>query len=228
MGLSPQEVITRRAFDDEVIRSMPASPILHVEGYRSLEDISAGRTTTAAEGARGKVLYYAAWYRFPVLVGPGQTTDCAVAVFNANVHGFPFTPPIAHITSKPKPWSPHVAPSSGIICQGDAWSRARGSMLLAHAIVHVARLRNCDEQDRSPDYVGYNAGAITYWRETMGCRPLNPGLNYPVPSVEVTHGIAAAEPVPMFRMLEGDTIEPYAGIQMLNCAQNAGFQLIGG
>ena len=226
MGLSLQDIITRRAFDDEVIRSMLPSPVLHVEGYKTLEDIGAGRTASAADAVRGKILYYAAWYRFPILIGPGETTDEAVAVFNANVKEFPFSPPLAHITSTPLPWSPHVRPDDGLICQGEAWMRARGSMLLAHAIVHVARLLNCDEKDRPSTYVGYNEAAITYWRNSMGCRPLTPGLQYPVPSAEITHGIEA---LPQFRLVGDDDCD---GVDRSNfqlvAPRHDGFHLVGG
>jgi len=228
MGLAPAEIITRRAFDDEVIRSMLPSPILDVEGFRTLEDVGAGRPATAKEGAAGRILYYAAWYTFPVLIGPGKTTDGVVAVFNANVPEFPHAGPLAHIASTPMPWSPHVRPEDGMICQGYGWQRANGRMLMAHAIVHVARLLNCDESDRGPEYGGYNRVAMTYWRETMRCRPLTAGLKYPVPSVEVTHGISSREPLPQFRVLDDDVdVDNAIGFQLVTPRDDA-FQLIGG
>ncbi len=228
MSLSPSELRSRRAFDDEVIRSMLPSPILQIEGYKTIEDVSAGRTATAQEGAAGKILYYGAWYRFPILIGPGETTDHAVAVFNADVHDFPFTGSIAYVVSKPLPWSPHVHPGNGLICQGESWSRSRGKMLLAHAIVHVARLLNCDEQNRDPSYSGYNSEAIMYWRQTMRCQPLTPGLKYPVPSAEVTHGVSLSQPVQQFRLLGDDPDASNDSGFRLVTHQDDGFQLVGG
>lgn len=99
---------------------------------------------------------------------------------------------------------------------------------MAHAIVHVARLLNCDESDRGPEYGGYNRVAMTYWRETMRCRPLTAGLKYPVPSVEVTHGISSREPLPQFRVLDDDVdVDNAIGFQLVTPRDDA-FQLIGG
>jgi hypothetical protein len=230
MDLSYAEVLTRRALDDEVIRSLLPSPVLQVEGFTSLKNVHAARPATAAEGAAGKILFYVAHYRFPVLVGPGRTTDGATALFDASVHEYPYTPPLAHITSQPLPWSPHVLPTTGLVCQGLAWLNRRGRMLLAHAIIHVARLLNCDEKDRERDYVGYNGPAIRYWRETMQCRPLTPGLKYPVPSVAVTHGISAAAPGEAgFRLLDDPDIDlddADAGFRVVE-PDDAGFVVLG-
>lgn len=228
MGLSPQELISRRAFDDAVIRSMLPSQILHAEAYKTQDDLRAGRPATAQDAAAGKALYYAVWYDFPILIGPAKTTNQAVAVFNTNVPDFPFRTPEAYIVSKPLPWSPHFHPQSGLICQGDAWARSRGNMLLAHAIVHVARLLNCDEKDRDPMYVGWNSAAITYWRRTMNSKPLNEGLPYPIPSVEVTHGISSRPPLPQFQLVDDEQRDADDfGFKFVGPAED-GFQLVGG
>lgn len=227
MALSPQEIITRRAFDDDVIYSMLPSPILEVEAYKSIDDVPNGRAASRQDGATGKVNCYVVSYRFPILIGPDTTTDHAVAVFNTDVPDYPFRPPIAHIVSRPFPWSPHFHPEHGLICLGDAWRLSRGSMLLAHAIVHVARLLNCDEKDRGAAYIGWNEAAINYWRHTMHRRPLSPELPYPAPRAEVTHGVAAAAPLQQFRLID-DGRDEYAdsGFCLMG-EQDMGFQLIG-
>ena len=101
-------------------------------------------------------------------------------------------------------------------------------MLLAHAIVHVARLLNCDEKDRPEDYVGYNEAAITYWRRTLRCRPLTPGLKYPTPSVEVTHGISSCAALPQFQLLDDEGAEANASGFQIVTHQDDGFQLVEG
>lgn len=207
---------------------MLPSPVLDVDGYVSHDDLRKGRLATPEEGAAGRVLFYEVRYRFPVLMGPGETTDGATALLNTSVHDYPYTAPAMTVTSRPLPWSPHVAPGSGVVCHGFGWQRSRGRMLLAHAIVHVARLLNCDEEDRDPSYVGYNGQAVRYWRTTMGRMPLNPGLSYPTPSVEVTHGVAAERPLPAFRLVEeSDIAGTLAAVRFID-DEPSGIRLVGG
>jgi hypothetical protein len=227
MGLTPLELRSRRAFDDETVMSMLPSEVLDVDGYVSREALARGDLGTSEDGASGRILLYLVRYRFPVLVGAGETIDGATALFNAGVFDYPFTAPIASVTSAPLPWSPHVEPKSGLVCQGFGWQRSRGSMLLAHAIVHVARLLNCDEEDREPSYVGYNAAAIKYWRTTMGSRPLTPGLRYPVPRTETTHGVGARAAESGFRLVDAETDTRSPSIFQLLDDEQSGIRVIG-
>lgn len=204
MSLTPEEVLTRRAFDDEVIRSMLPSDLIEIDGFRSRDALERGVVATRADGEAGHVLFYVVRYHLSLFIAAGKLTDGATVLLDASVRGYPHASPLAYVKSRPIPWSPHVHPSTGIVCLGDGWARSKGRMLLAHTIVHVARLLNCDEQDRGSGYHGYNPAAIRYWREVLGRRPITPGLAYPTPSVEITHGIATNERLAAFRLIEDD------------------------
>lgn len=201
MALSPAEQQSRYAFDYEVVRSMLPSEILEVDGFTSREAAEKGHPATEADAKAGRVRLYLVRYTFPMLVGPGERIGGATVFLDISSKAYPFEEPSACVVTRPLPWTPHVHPKTGVICQGENFTTSRGRALLAHAIIHIAHILNLDEPDRGPGYFGYNPDATRYWRESMRCAPLNQGLPYPHPSVEVTHGVSV---VPAFRILEED------------------------
>lgn len=189
--LTPSQLRFRLAFDHRVIRGLTVTdhvviqPVTSVDGRRE-------REVTPEEGEAGLATRYLVEYRFPILTGPGPTTERALVRFDLLAGGnYPHSDPVVEVLSRPRPWTPHVHPASGSVCIGGGWSRARGRMLAAHLIVHVMRLLNFDEPPPSDGYEGWNGEAIRYWRRVLGLRPLHPTLPYPVLPAEVTHRVAA-------------------------------------
>ena len=200
MGLTTSQGRSRRGFDYRVVREL-RSPILRsILAFASEDDLRRGREVTVEEGEQGRANVYVVTYDLEFLTGPGAVGRGAVVVFALPGDTYPFVAPAAGIRSAPTPWSPHVH-ASGMICIGEGWAEARGNMLLAQLIVHVARLLNCDEPDRGPEYGGWNPAAIAYWRTTMGCQPLR-RLDYPVLPIHVTHGVQ--DPAAAFRAVAAD------------------------
>ncbi|MDB4931674.1 MAG: hypothetical protein JWM10_4158 [Myxococcaceae bacterium] len=187
--LNPAQLRTRLAFDHSVIRGLTAADHVTV---RAFADGRHEREVTLTEGEAGLATRYLAEYRFPILTGPGPTTDRALVRFDLLAGGnYPFSEPVVEVLSRPRPWTPHVHPSSGAVCLGGGWRRAQGRMLAAHLVVHVMHLLNFDEPAPDAGYSGWNGEAISYWRGKLGLRPLHPGLPYPVLPAEVTHRVAA-------------------------------------
>lgn len=187
--LTLAEVTSRRGLDYRVVRSTNGNGVLGVSAHRTLNDLRQGRVIEEAAGVRGEAQFYLAAYYFPVLIGAGKTTERVLVSFDISSGNYPYAEPLAAVLSRPLPWNPHVHPSSGIVCIGETWRMGRGKMLAAQLILHVAKLLNCDEPDRGSGYVGWNGAAINYWRTVMRKAPVTPGLAYPVPPVDITHGI---------------------------------------
>jgi hypothetical protein len=192
--LTPSERTDRLALCYRATVRLSAPGLRSVRAFGSEAELRAGRELSAEEGEAGRALFYLVEYAFPILVGPGPTTDRAVARFDLLAGGnYPYSDPSVAILTRPLPWSPHVRPQTGAVCIGEGWKHASGRMLAAHLVVHVMRLLNCDEPERDPSYGGWNAAAVRYWRTTMRTKPLNPDLQYPVLPAEITHGAADAE-----------------------------------
>lgn len=188
--LSPSQLRSRLAFDHRVIRGLTATD--HVTIQPVFVDGRREREVTIEDGEAGLATRYLVAYRFPILVGPGSTTNHAMVRFDLLGGGsYPHSAPVVEVLSQPRPWTPHVHPTSGAVCIGHGWSRAQGRMLAAHLIVHVMRLLNFDEPPPDQGYEGWNGEAIRYWREVLRLRPLHPALPYPVLPAEVTHRVAA-------------------------------------
>jgi hypothetical protein len=83
------------------------------------------------------------------------------------------------VISDKVPWSPHFRKNLPV-CAGEIWTESRGTMILGHLLIHVAKLLNFDELLRTADYNGYNPEAAYYWRTKLNMQPINPGLLYPV------------------------------------------------
>ena len=186
--LTPALQRSRLAFDYRTTRALVAPALGAVRAYRAEDDLRARREVTPDDGAAGQAVLYVVEYRLPVLVGPDTTVPAVTVRFNLLDGGnYPYSTPAAAVTSRPTPWSPHVHPATGLVCLGEGWPLAAGRMLFAQLVVHVLRLLNCDEPDRDPSYVGWNAAAIHYWRTVLHRRPLHPDLEYPRLPAELTH-----------------------------------------
>lgn len=189
--LSAKDLRSRLAYDARVCARLH-SPHLTLTGHVSAEAMQAGTVATEVEAEAGRVVFYMARFAFPVLINAGATTPSSVLSFNLLAGGsYPFSDPVVTVISRPLPWSPHVYPGSGSVCTGEEWGRSGGRMLMAQMVLHSMRVLNCDEPDREARYVGWNGEAVRYWRDVMKCRPLNPGLVYPMLPEDLTHGITA-------------------------------------
>lgn len=188
--LSPADLVSRLAFDWRVLSALRSPHLGALHAFASADDARAGRALTPRDGEAGHAACYAVEYRLPVLVGPGKTVPTATVWFDLLAGGrYPLSDPFVTCTSRPLPWSPHVNQTSGSVCIGDGWRRARGRMLAAQLVVHVLHILNFDEPDRGPDYVGWSATAAHHWRTVLNGRPLTPDLAYPVLPVEITHAV---------------------------------------
>lgn len=189
--LNPIQLRSRLVFDHRVIHGLTATDRVTIKAI-ALTDGRREREVTFEEGEAGLATRYLVEYRFPILTGPGPTTDRAIVRFDLLAGGnYPHSDPLVEVLSSPRPWTPHVHPASGSVCIGGGWKRAQGRMLAAHLIVHVMRLFNFDEPEPDKGYVGWNGEAIRYWRDVLDLRPRHPTLQYPVLPAEVTHRIAA-------------------------------------
>lgn len=188
--LSPADLRGRLKYDFEVIEGMCSPHLGPIQPFLSDRDLEAGVPAAPSMCTAGLARLYMVEYRFPILVGEGKTIPSVRAKFDLLAGGnYPFSPPTVTCIGTPLPWSPHFHPSSGLVCLGDGWSHRRGHMLAAQLIVHVARLLNFDEPERSGEYGGWNFAAANYWRTVLKKRPLNPDLEYPVLDARVTHGV---------------------------------------
>lgn len=203
-GLTRADLRSRFAFDHEVMRGMSADGLGAVRAFTSYQNARSGHEASIADGEAGRVVLYVVEYRFRHLVGPGRTAESAVAVFDlASGGNYPFSRPAVSFVEQPLPWSPHVHPTSGAVCLGDGWQRARGRMLAAQLVVHVMRLINFDEPDRGPGYEGWNGAAIRYWRRELRGRPFLPNLVYPRLPAGLTHA-CDEDPYSGFNAVEDD------------------------
>jgi ubiquitin-protein ligase len=186
--LLPAELRLRRAFDYRVIQGLRSDHLGRIRAYTSDEAYQAGVVAGDQEGAAGLVRHYVVPFNFPILIGAGKTTPGVVVKFDLQTcSNYPFAPPMVTCLGEPRPWSPHVHPTSGVVCLGGGWSAAHGRMLAAQLFIHVMRLLNCDEPGSGDSYGGWNAAAVQYWRTVLKCQPLNPELGYPVLPSDVTH-----------------------------------------
>ncbi|MBI5536586.1 MAG: hypothetical protein HY898_27950 [Deltaproteobacteria bacterium] len=188
MRLSAADLRSRLGFDFRVIQALTSPALGPIRAYASAAELARKREVSVEAGEAGQAALYVVEYRFPILVAAGKRTDSASARFDLLAGGdYPYSAPAVQITSKPLPWSSHVYSPTGTVCLGDGWSNARGRMLAAQLIVHVMKLLNFDEPE--PGHSGWNAAAVTHWRDVMKRQKLNPDLAYPILPVSITHGI---------------------------------------
>jgi hypothetical protein len=201
MTLNPAKLMTRLALDYRTTMPLESPAIGAIRAFPSLTAFRSGEEVKPPEGQSGRATIYVVDLVFPVLTGPGMTTSGTTLLFDLLAGGnYPFDAPLVAVASTPPPWSPHVHPTTGLVCVGTSWDSAHGTMLLAQLITHLIRILNCDEKDQL-GYVGWNEAAIKYWRTELDCRPLNPTLRYPLLPDEIT---GANGPPPQFRRKSND------------------------
>lgn len=225
--LDATQVRTRLRFDSEVARKLGADSLGLLRGFASMREYRAGNEASREDEEAGRVAVYEVEMRLRHLVGPGETAERAVVLFDLLAGGnYPYSDPAVSMVGRPLPWSPHVHPTSGAVCLGEGWRRAKGQMLFAQLLVHVMRLLNCDEPDRGADYAGWNAAAARHWRETLRRRPVAPDLVYPVLPIEVTHGAEDADCD--FAAAPAAGSDRSGGFAPLDLLEDAWFQPLGG
>jgi hypothetical protein len=196
--LDPKQLQSRLRFDWTIAQKMNG-PIVSVQAFKGLGDLSGRKDPIVKEEAAHRACVYSIEYQVRSLVGEAKYHDrFEISVDLLSGGNYPYSQPGCFVTSKPVPWSPHFSPHSGAICLGELWTEAVGTMTLGHLIVHLARLLNFDEPDREPSYGGWNPEATKYWRTVLKCQPITPGLVYPTLPAEVTHGIEILHK-PLFR-----------------------------
>lgn len=204
-SLSPTELASRLAYDHQVVSRLRA-PWLSWTAARTALGLGGTRHPSAPGAEGGQARVYLVSYDFPTLTGPGRfASQPTVVRFDLLAGGnYPFTLPEAAVTSSPLPWGPHIG-TGGQICLGHAWGEARGRMLLAHLVIHMARLLNLDEPDNGQPHM--NGAATAWWRAHLDSRPINPELRYPILPLDLTHGIEASRAGAAFRP-RGHTAPP--------------------
>lgn len=202
--LTPAELRSRLAYDYEVMLGLDGPTIESWRGFVSHAAAAAGVEATPAEAAAGLVTLYSVTYAFPMLSEANVRLPRATATFDLTAGGnYPSTDPAVQFVSHPRPYCPRVSPVSGVVCVGPGWFQSRGHMLLAQLVVHVMRLVNFDEPPGGDG--GLNQLAFAYGINTLGRRPLNPGLVYPTLAEETTH---EAPPVPAVVVVEPVEFRP--------------------
>ena len=185
--MTPRELRVRLALDARVIARLRSPHLGAIRGSTSPAHLDRREAATAAELAEGKAVFWTVEYRFPMLSGPGKALPAATAAFNLLAGGrYPGSPPAVSFVTRPLPWCGHVNPSTGSVCLGEGWERARGQITLAHLVVHVMRLANFHEPATDD---GNNVEALRYGRSVLGGGPLHPDLVYPALPADILHGV---------------------------------------
>ncbi len=196
--LNPQELQSRLLFDWTIATKM-ASPLVHIEAFRGVADLSRGKNAIVKQQDGPQACAYLVEYRIRSLIGEGIFHNrFQVTIDLLSGGNYPFSEPACYVTSQPIPWSPHFLAGQGSICLGELWAQSRGAMTVGHLIVHICKLLNFDEPDRGPSYSGWNAAAVQYWRTVLKRQPIEKGLIYPTLPAEVTHAIEVPQK-PVFR-----------------------------
>lgn len=177
--LTPAQRQDRLRFDYLVVSKMQ-SPFMSVTAYRSVEEMKARRNPIGSRDEGHLALHYIADYKIKTLIGEDRYSSGTSIHFDLLAKGdYPFSEPNCWVISNDIPWTPHFTKGE-TVCLGEIWKESKGSMLLGHLLVHVAKLLNFDEIPRSPNYNGYNGAAVRYWRTKLNMQPITPGLAYPV------------------------------------------------
>jgi len=185
VSLTPAQLQSRLALDYRIVQAM-AGKVLRPEAYRTAEDLERRTNQISSERDSHLATRYLVTFRVPTLIGRGRFVDETVIGFDLAVRDYPYAEPHTWIVSKHVPYSPHFRENYPV-CIGEVWCEEEGSWLLGHLLRHIARLLNWDEVARGGGYVGWNRDAVEYHRRTYGNRPLNPGLQYPVLPLALTH-----------------------------------------
>ena len=181
--LSPTELIGRQRADHLLLTALDEADCpISVTGHRSANEARANRKPVAL-GVKLPPSHYRVVYDFDTLRAPG-TRHRPTIVHVAPLAGgsYPTTSPGAWVISGVIPWTPHFAPQVPICHGGHVWTPNRTQ--LVDYVVHIGKLLNFDEPPPHPGYVGYNAAAVSYWRDTMQLAPLDPKLKFPAMRLE--------------------------------------------
>jgi hypothetical protein len=190
--LTLEDLRSRLALDYRAMRSLRGSTIGRIEAFVSPLDLVSGREATEAQGLAGLATAYRVEFRFPMRRSAREGLHRARAVFQVTSHAYPFAEPFVGFERDAIPFAPHIAPSTGHVCTGDAWLLAQGHWLLANFVIHVMKLANYDEP-RTKDT--FSQEAFDYAHGVLHGEPLNPDLDYPVIDEQVTHSGAPPTPV---------------------------------
>lgn len=188
MPLSAAEIASRLSLDFRAAMLLRSLCVPELSAYPDESSFQRDKPIAGPEDA-SRARIYKVRYAVRTLTAVDATSESTVVKYDLLAGGsYPFTVPLATVMSRPVPWSPHFH-STGTICLGAGWQQARGKMLLAHLVIHVAKLLNFDEPVRAQED-GFNPAAATYWLGTLRGRPLNPELVYPdLPAEFLVHGI---------------------------------------
>ncbi|HXM58935.1 MAG TPA: hypothetical protein VOB72_26275 [Candidatus Dormibacteraeota bacterium] len=197
MRLTQEQLQSRLRFDWHVLSEM-WDPVVVGWAYASTSHLERRWDPVESIAQAHRATKYRVDYHVPTLIGPGTFAPVTTIGFDLAVGDYPYQPPATWVVSEHIPYSPHFRRGAPV-CIGDFWEAGRGQVLLAHLVIHVARLLNWDEVLRGGGYVGWNREAIEYWRRHYQ-RPLNPGLRLPSLPSHLTHGTDA---VALFEPVEG-------------------------
>lgn len=201
----------RLAFDYQVVMAMAnSSPLIEIQAFANQQNLLKRRHPITQDDEGRSVSYYIVHFDIRSLVGPGRYHKGYDVMFDLASHG---TYPnehaentidaggiIATCISRPIPWSPHFLDGVGTICLGSIWKGAAHT-LLAHIVIHVAKLLNWDEP-MATSYGGWNPSAINWWKKNLGGKPITPEIEYPSLPLHITHGISANSPTDDFQVIE--------------------------
>jgi hypothetical protein len=201
MTISGDLLRQRLAWDYKVAKAMVASSsLIDVQAFASQQDLRRRKRPIRQVQQAGSAGYYLVHYGVKSLIGPGRYhTGFDVEFDLMSKKSYPAATAHDRISaggitamcvSQPMPWSPHFLDGVGTICLGSVWRGAKHT-LLAHVIIHVARLLNWDEAI-PPTYHGWNPRAVFWWKRHLNSRPITPGLKYPVLPHDITHGLPAS------------------------------------
>jgi hypothetical protein len=195
MRLTQEQLRSRLRFDWRVLTAM-WGPVIAGWAYASTCHLERRWAPIGSLAQAHRATKYRVDYHVPTLVGRGRFAPVTTIGFDLSVGDYPYQPPATWVVSEHVPYSPHFRRGAPV-CIGDFWGGPE-PLLLAHLVVHVARLLNWDEVPRGGGYAGWNRDATDYWRQTYR-RPLNPGLRLPSLPGHLTHGTRAVdlfEPAP--------------------------------
>ncbi|QDU52113.1 ubiquitin-conjugating enzyme family protein [Gimesia panareensis] len=186
--LTKTQLASRLRYDFQVVKSIEG-PMIQVSAYCSVSDLKRKHNAITEVEAAGEATHYLIEYHIKSLKTKGKFHSKWLCHVDLLAEGsYPFSKPVAHIVSKPIPWSPHFLRKVGLICLGDNfWQNKNGDTLLYHLVIHVAKLLNFDEPYREW-YSGWNREAVQYWGSVLKGQPITPGLIYPIASHQLTHG----------------------------------------
>lgn len=190
--LSPTQLAERKRLDHRVVMEMARrSDLIEVRPFVNMDDLRSGDRAICPEDDSARANHYLVHYAVRTLAGPDRILDATTVHIDLLAGGnYPYSEPACWVLSRPLPWTPHFREGAPI-CLGELWQEARGQVLLAHLVRHLAKLLNFDELERHAGYRGWNGAAIDHWRDKLRARPITPGLRYPEPAVELTHGVTS-------------------------------------